>query len=175
MLARVLAFFFLAACHGRPPTPPTAVIDLMPDAVCAGDDFGTRIAVSGARSATELSLVPAPPDPDAPPLTYEWRVDGAEHTILEGELDEPELALVFDGARPLHLTLTVTTFEGGTATTLRTIGVVEPIAPTCVDTCDEGSTCIEGLCIDDTPCARDDECDCFVCDAELARCVPELR
>ena len=39
MLGRCLACLLLAACHGRPPAPPTAVIDATPDAVCAGDAF----------------------------------------------------------------------------------------------------------------------------------------
>jgi hypothetical protein len=176
VLARALvSLCLLAACHGRPPTPPTAVIDATPDGVCAGDAFSTVIDVSGARSASVLSLVPAPPDPDAPPLAYEWRIEGADHEIVAGALDEAELSLVSDGLRPLHLTLTVTDVEGGTATSLRTVGLIEAIATPCEGECAPGSTCVEGLCLDDDACVTDDDCGCLVCDVELARCVPEAR
>src|SRR5688572_24724206 len=103
----------------------------MPESVCAGDRFSTLIEVSGARSAARLSLVPSPPDPDAPPLVFEWLIEGDEFEIVEGAIDEPELAVAVAGDRPLHLTLTVINGEGGVAETLRSIGVVDREAPPC--------------------------------------------
>ncbi len=157
--------------------PPTAVIDAMPLEVCAGDGFATPIALSGARSAARLSLVPAPPGPDDPPLTFAWRLEGDAHQLVGGALDEDAIVVRMAGERPLHVTLTVTTFEGGVAETLRTIGVNVPIAPSCETQCEEGSSCVElrgeRVCVPDASCASNDECTgCFVCDAALARCVP---
>lgn len=164
-------------CGGPPPVPPTAVIDASPSEVCAGDAFATPIVLSGARSSARLSLVPAPPGPDDPPLTFEWRLEGDEHAVIAGARDEDELTVRMAGERPLHVTLTVTTFEGGIAETLRTIGVNVPIAPPCGEGCAAGASCVdlrgESVCLPDQSCASDDDCGgCFVCDLETARCAP---
>lgn len=153
------------------------MIDASPTEVCAGDAYTTPIALSGARSAERLSLVPAPPAPGATPLVYEWTIEGDAHVIVSGALDAPELTLRMAGERPLHATLTVTNAEGGVAETLRTIGITFAEAPPCDDGCEDGTSCVqrdgESVCLPDGECASDEDCDaCFVCDVELARCVP---
>ncbi len=110
-------------CAGPPPLPPTAVIDATPDVICAGDDFGTVIELSSARSAAALSLVPAPPDPGAPPLEVAWYLDGAAHRVVAGSSTSPRLSVTTSGDRPLHVLLTVRDGEGGEATSLATVGV----------------------------------------------------
>lgn len=163
-------------CASPPPAPPTAVIDATPSEVCVGDRFATPITLSGARSAGRLSLVPAPPDPSMP-LDFAWELEGDAHELVAGRLDGPELTVRMAGARPLHVTLRVTSFEGGVAESLRTIGIVVPLTPGCEEGCPQGSSCVvvrdRSLCLPDAPCASDDECSaCLVCDANLGRCAP---
>ena len=170
-----LATLLLAGCAGPPPDPPTAVIDASPDELCEGDGFSTVIALSGARSSGRLSLVPAPPDPSAPPLVFRWDLTGAVHHVVSGSLDSRELEVVASGDRPLHVSLTTATIDGGEATSLLTIGVNVPIAAPCDDGCPAGTECgpYDGgmACLPSGTCAGDDECPpCFVCDA--ARCAP---
>lgn len=112
-------------CAGPPPHPPTAVIDATPETVCRGDAFATVIELSGARSSASLSLIPAPPDPSAPPLEFEWLLDGAEHSIVAGSATSPRLSVRTAGDRPLHVALTVFDGEGGDATSLLTVGLAE--------------------------------------------------
>jgi hypothetical protein len=169
-----LATLLAAGCAGPPPDPPTAVIDASPEELCSGDGFATVIALSGARSSGRLSLVPAPPDPSAP-LTFRWDLTGAEHHVVSGDLDARALEVVASGDRPLHVSLTVTSSEGGEATSLRTIGVNVPIPTPCDDGCPAGMECAPYLggmaCLPSGTCATDDDCPtCFVCDA--TRCVP---
>lgn len=163
-------------CAGPPPVPPTAVIDASPEEVCAGDAYSTRIVLSGARSAERLSLVPAPPGPGDPPLSYAWELDGDARHVIAGELDEDELTVVMAGERPLHVTLRVTTIDGGEAETLRTIGVVFPVVPTCDEGCPEGSSCVQrggaSLCLPEAECTSDADCGCLICDPDLMRCAP---
>jgi hypothetical protein len=171
-----LSLLALSACAGPPPPPPTAVIDVTPDDLCAGDGFGTPISISARRSSVRLSLVPEPPDPNAP-LTYAWRLEGAEHVLLAGSLDARDLTVLSAGDRPLHLTLVVTTEEGGRAETLRTVGVTFALAIPCDEGCPSGTSCVErqgeALCLPDGPCERDEECEgCLVCDPVIARCAP---
>ncbi len=167
-------------CAAPPPVPPTAVLDASPEEVCRGDAFSTPIVLSAARSAARLSLVPAPPDPDDAPLSFRWQLEGDEHFVVAGDLDARELTVLMAGDRPLHATLNVTTFEGGVAETLASIGVVLPIAPPCGEGCPSGSACVEHqgaeVCLPDAVCASDAECSgCFVCDLARSRCVPPER
>jgi hypothetical protein len=122
---RALVLLLALGCAGPPPHPPTAVIDTTPDTVCRGDAFATVIELSGARSSASLSLIPAPPDPSAPPLEFEWLLDGAEHAVVAGSLTSPRLAVTTAGDRPLHVTLTVFDADGGDATSLVTVGLAE--------------------------------------------------
>lgn len=115
-------------CAGPPPRPPTAVIDATPEVVCTGDGFSTVIELSGARSSAALSLVPAPPDPSAPPLEFAWFIDGAAHRVVSGTMSSRELSVTTSAERPLHVMLTVRDGEGGEATSLVTIGI-EDCAP----------------------------------------------
>ncbi len=163
------------ACVGPPPAPPTAVVDLTPSSVCAGDAFATAIAISGARSASRLSLVPTAPEPGE--LTYAWQLDGAEHWIESGALNAPDLVVRMAGDRPLHVSLTVTTADGGEAQTLRTIGITSEIALPCADGCPSDHDCVEregeSVCLPIATCASDGDCTgCFACDPALSRCVP---
>lgn len=112
-------------CAGPPPRPPTAVIDATPEVLCVGDDFATVITLSGARSSAALSLVPAPPDPSAPPLEFAWYLDGAAHRLVSGSTSSRELSVTASGDRPLHAMLTVRDAEGGEATSLVTVGIEE--------------------------------------------------
>ncbi len=164
-------------CAGPPPDPPTAVIDASPNAVCVGDAYRTPITLSGARSAARLSLVPAPPGPDEPPLTYAGQLEGDHYAVLDGALDTDALTVAMAGERPLHVTLTVTTEDGGEAETLRSIGVIVAGAPSCDGGCESGTSCVQRNgreeCLPDGECASDTDCDqCYACDPELARCVP---
>lgn len=164
-------------CGGPPPTPPTAVIDASPGEVCTADAFTTPITLTGARSSLRLSLVPAPPGPDDPPLEYAWRLEGDAHRVIDGALDEDSLTVLMAGERPLHVSLTVTTFEGGIAETLRSIGVNVPLAPPCDEGCPAGTSCVElrgqDVCLPDQRCASDDDCaGCAACDASTSRCAP---
>jgi hypothetical protein len=175
---RSAAIIFLAlslGCGAPPSPPPTAVIDASPSAICQGDAFETPIEISGARSAVQLSLVPSPPDPSVP-LEYTWELEGAEHMILEGALENAELTIATAGDRPLHVALTVTDEEGGRARTVRTIGLVIASASSCEAGCETGTSCVEreggALCLPNRECASDDDCGCFVCDLSIARCVP---
>lgn len=164
----------LVACAGPPPSPPTAVVDLRPGAICAGDDYATPIVISGARSSSALSLVPAPPDPGAAPLTYRWDLRGDAFALDAGSLDGPELTVRVLGERPLHASLTVIDEDGGEATSLATLGLVVPLAPPCDEGCAMDTECVEGRCLPQGACADETECPaCFVC--EEARCVPEAR
>lgn len=115
----------VAACGAPPPDSPSAVIRIDPEHVCEGDGYATEIAISGRESAPRLSLVPVPPGPDDPPLTYAWSFSGGSILILEGDLDDPELRIATAGDRPVHVELTVGNGEGE-ATVVRTIGITVP-------------------------------------------------
>ncbi|MBX3268783.1 MAG: hypothetical protein KF729_00895 [Sandaracinaceae bacterium] len=112
-------------CAGPPPHPPTAVIDVSPATLCAGDDYRTVLSISGARSSADLSLLPAPPEPGAAPLAFAWALEGAAHVVVAGSRSAPQLSVTSAGDRPLHVVLTVRDDEGGEATSLRTVALVE--------------------------------------------------
>lgn len=115
-----------AGCGAPPPTAPSAVVELEPDAVCMGDGFRTPIALDGTASAPRLTLAPGPTDPDAPPLRFEWRLSGADWILLGGDLRSDQLRVATDGDRPLHVSLTVRDGEGGSATALETVWLTVP-------------------------------------------------
>lgn len=119
-----LALFALG-CAGPPPDPPTAVIDATPGTLCRGDAFATVVELSGARSSATLSLVPAPPDPSAPPLEFLWYLDGTEHRVVDGSLSSARVSVVARADRPLHALLTVRDGLGGEATSLLSVGIEE--------------------------------------------------
>lgn len=127
----IIAAFFVIACGAPDPEPPTAVITADPETVPLGDNHQTVITLDAYNSAPRLSLVPVPPDPDEPPLDYEWSLSGAEHRIISGAMNEPELQVTIKGDRPLHVELTVRNDEGGVAASLKTISVTRT---------DEGAT-----------------------------------
>jgi hypothetical protein len=166
-------------CIGAPPDAPAAIILIAPGSICAHDGFRTAIELDGSRSAPDLTLVPVAPDPDEPPLAFEWRLEGAAHRIEAGGLDRERLVVRADGERPLHVTLTVTNGDGARATSVRSVSITEPadgacdVAADCLPTerCEvvgEGRTCVP-----DHPCEDDAGCEpCFVCDVSRATCVP---
>ena len=103
------------------------MITANPDTVPLGDDHQTVIELDAYNSAPRLSLVPVPPDPEEPPLDYEWRLTGAEHHIVDGSRTGPELQVTVRGDRPLHVELTVRNRDGGEATSLKTISVTRSV------------------------------------------------
>lgn len=123
------------ACGAPAPGAPSAVVTSDPEAVCLGDDYRTPIVLDASDSAPRLTLVPAMPDPDAPPLGFEWDLSGSAWALLEGDLDGERLVVAIAGDRPLHVELTVREPGGGVATTLHTVAVTEPdpAAGVCVD------------------------------------------
>lgn len=112
-----------AGCGAPPPGAPSAVIEADPLAVCEGDGFRTPIRLDASASQPRLTLVPVPPDPEAPPLRFDWALAGAAHHVVGGSPTGPELTVTTSGARPLHVTLTVRDAEGGEATALETVAI----------------------------------------------------
>lgn len=173
---RWCVLLLLLGCAGPPPAPPSAVIVITPGAVCAEDGFVTPVTLSGATSSGRLSLVPVPPEPGAPELTFRWRLSGDEHVIVSGGLDGEELEVLIAGERPLVVELTVDDGVGGTAHALRTVGFTVPTP--CGDGCPDDQLCVthaEGdFCVPDAACATDEECAaCMICDAAAGHCVWE--
>ena len=123
-----LLVLVLCACGGPPPPPPTAVIVAEPPSLCEGDGHATPVLLDGRDSAARLTLVPVPPDPDAPPLTYEWSFQGAEHRVVDGDLGSDHLTITAAADRPLHVTLRVTNELGGVAESIQTVGITRPTA-----------------------------------------------
>ncbi len=117
---------FSAACGAPPESAPSAVVTSDPESVCLGDGFATPIVLDASDSAPRLTLVPAPPDPDAPPLRYRWTLSGSRWVLVEGVLDGERLVVAIEGDRPLHVELSVSDAEGGTATTDHTVAVTLP-------------------------------------------------
>lgn len=172
-LALALGALGALACIGPPPPVPSAVIRIDPGSVCEGDAFTTDVVLDGTSSMSRLTLVPAPIDPDEPPLLFAWRLDGAEHVVVEGTLDGPRIVARTAGDRPLHASLTVTNGDGASATTVRTVSITRPERTICDrdDQCLEGERCHERSCVPDHPCGEDAECEpCFVCDE--GTCAP---
>jgi len=124
---RFFRWIVLISCGSPPPPAPSAVITLAPAAVCIGDNFQTEIQLDSKGSAARLTLVPAPPDPNAPPLKLKWSFSGSafqiggdptrDHTI------EDSLTVTMAGDRPLHVTLHVENEVGGTSEAIASIAV----------------------------------------------------
>lgn len=113
----------LVACGEPPPPAPSAVINATPEAVCLGDEFKTTIRLDASDSAPYLTLVYVPPDPDDPPLAFEWTFSGSEKTLIDGSVYGAELSLGMKADRPLHVTLRVENSVGGVSTVTKTIAV----------------------------------------------------
>lgn len=166
-------------CIGPPPDAPAAIILIAPGSICEHDGFHTAIELDGSRSSPRLTLVPVAPDPEEPPLEFEWRLEGAAHHIEEGALDGARLVVRADGERPLHVTLTVTNGAGARATSMRSVSITVPEPAPCArsEDCLATERCElvgdAGTCVPDHPCAEDADCEpCFACDAARATCVP---
>ncbi len=125
------------ACGQGPPAPaPSAVINAMPTAVCAGDNFMTPIALDAKGSAAHLTLVYVPPPPGSPPLRYHWAFSGSATMVTAGDVNSDSVTVTMAGDRPLHVALTVSNSEGGSTTTTTTIDITPldssgncPLAP----------------------------------------------
>ena len=171
----VVSAFAVAACAGPPGSVPSAVIQLSPASVCAGDDYRTVIEVDGRQSSTRLTLIPQPPAPGEAPLRYEWHLEGGAVHIVEGDLGADRLVLTADGVRPVHVWLTVTNEAGDTASSQRSIALTLPDFAACTsdDECLEGERCERARCVADSVCADDTQCPaCTVCDETRSVCVP---
>jgi len=115
------------SCGSPGPLVPTAVITATPGDVPLGDDFSTVVELDASLSSHSLSLVPVPPDPDEPPLQFEWHFSGSQYEVVQGSATDTEIHVTMAGDRPLHVELTVINGDGGIATSLRTITVTDPI------------------------------------------------
>jgi hypothetical protein len=133
----IVAASVLAACGSRPPAPPTAVVRATPASVCQGDDYATTIALDASASSPSLALVPLPPSPDAPPLSFSWAFSGAAVRELSRSGGGMFLDVATAADRPLHVQLTVSAQDGGSATTLHTI----PITVADPASCPKGPCC----------------------------------
>jgi len=127
IMAILAAVAATTACGAPPPDAPSASITADPDSICLGDEFRTVIHLDGRDSSARLTLVPLPPDPDDPPLSFRWSLSGARHFVVDGALAEPELWVISEGDRPLHVELEVRESNGGIATTLETV-TITPLA-----------------------------------------------
>lgn len=134
----IVAAVVCTACGAPPPGAPSAVVTSDPESVCLGDDYRTPIVLDAGDSAPRLTLVPPAPDPDAPPLRFEWDLSGSAWALLEGDLDAERLVVAIAADRPLHAELTVREAGGGVARTLHTIAVTRPDPATGVCTDAEG-------------------------------------
>ncbi len=123
------------ACSATPPPATSAVILATPTSVCFGDDYRTPITLDGTQSTPTLTLVPAPPGPGAPSLSYAWTLGGSAYRFVgpdggdaaaPGSLTSDRLTVAIKGDRPLEVGLTVTTAQGGTGSTSTTIAVTVP-------------------------------------------------
>ncbi len=110
-------------CAGPPAHPPTAVIDIEPAVICAGDGYRTTVTFSGARSSDQLSLMPSPPGPEDAPLQFFWALEGAPHVVVNGAPSSAEISVTTAGDRPLHAELTVVDADGGEAMSLRSLAI----------------------------------------------------
>lgn len=119
----LLPLLVLSACGEPPPAAPSAVISITPEAVCLGDDFATTIFLDGSDSAPYLTLVYVPPDPEAPPLAFQWSFSGSKSTVVDGDTHSEELSLAMAGDRPLHVKLRVENSVGGVSEMEKSIAV----------------------------------------------------
>jgi hypothetical protein len=127
MWRRLVWLVVVASCGSPPPPAPSVVITATPSAVCFGDDFQTEIVLDAAKSARHLSLVPAPPDPNAPPLKIKWSFAGSQIRI-EGDptrdhTADEQITVRMAGDRPLHVKLRVENDEHGVTEAVTTIAV----------------------------------------------------
>lgn len=129
IICSVVTACLLICCGAPDPEPPTAVITAQPDTVPLGDEHQTVIELDAHSSAPRLSLVPAPPDPDEPPLEFKWRLTGSAYRVVGGSEAGPELQVTMRGDRPLHVELTVRNHSGGVASSLKTISITSPAGP----------------------------------------------
>ena len=126
LLCSAVLLAALSACGEVLPAPPSAVIGMDPEAVPLGDAFSTPVALDGLRSAPRLTLVPVPPSPGDPPLSFAWSFSGAEWRLLEGGLDQAEVVVACAGDRPLHVTLEVARPGGRVGRARRSLAVTVP-------------------------------------------------
>ncbi len=123
------------ACNGPPPGAPSPVIVATPTTVCLGDDYRTPITLDGTQSSPELTLVPSPPDANAPALAFLWTLTGSAykiadvdagggHVLPSGSLTSEKLTVKMAGDQPLQVDLHVENPQnGGSADTTTTIAV----------------------------------------------------
>lgn len=122
-----LALLALVTCGTPPPPAPSAIITASPASVCIDDGFATDIELDATNSARRLTLVPAPGDPDAAPLQFEWSFSGSQIEIQgdpsRDHLHDEQLTVRMKGDRPLHVKLHVVNGEKGTSDALVTISI----------------------------------------------------
>ena len=173
-VAVVAAALGVAACAGPASSTPSAVIVISPPSVCAGDAHRTVVELDARRSSARLTLIPEPPAPGEPPLSYEWRVEGGAVRLVEGDLRSDRVRITTDGLRPVHVWLTVVNDAGGTATSQRSISLTLPDFAECAsgDECLDGERCEGARCVPEAACDEDAECPaCTVCDVARSVCV----
>ena len=126
--AGVAAVSWALCCNGPPPGAPSPVIVATPITVCLGDAYKTPITLDGTQSSPTLTLVPAPPAPNAPPLKFLWTLTGAAYRIADGgTLTSEKLTVTTAGDHPLQVDLNVqNTQSGGSDDSTTTIAVTLP-------------------------------------------------
>lgn len=124
--AAAAALLALAACGEVATGGPSAVIRADPSAICLGDGFVTPVRLDGEQSRPRLSLVPQPPSPGAPPLSWRWTLSGSDARIVEGGLDDSALVVLLRGDRPLHVGLEVSLPDRRAARSQATVAVTLP-------------------------------------------------
>lgn len=117
------AALLLAGCGGRGPEPPKAAIQVVPAAVCEGDDYQHVVLLDASQSKPELTILPRDVDSGVG-LSYRWRFEGSAYRIVSGSLDAETIGVKIAADRPLHVYLTVTTSTGASATTLLTVPII---------------------------------------------------
>jgi hypothetical protein len=119
----LLLALVLMGCGEPPPPAPSAVISITPEAVCVGDEFETTIVLDGSDSAPYLTLVYVPPDPNDPPLDFQWTFTGSERSVIDGNTKSAMLSLAMKGDRPLHVKLRVENSIGGVSEVEKSVAV----------------------------------------------------
>jgi hypothetical protein len=99
-----------------------------PATVCLNDDYKTPIVLDGTQSSPTLTLVPTPPDANAPPLMYLWTLTGSTYRIADGgTLTSDKLTVTMAGDQPLQVDLDVVNPQNGaSAEATTTISITLP-------------------------------------------------
>ncbi len=166
-------------CADQPTGHPMAFFTVSPRYICADDDHQTLVQLNAGQSSPGARLIIAGESPDDGKVELAWSVQTSDFKVMEGGLDQPQIALTLKGDRPVTIRLTVTNEDGDTGADENTIGLIYPTAKTCADDddCAMNETCAEfgagHACLPTQRCDTDDGCPkCYRCDQDARRCIP---